>query len=93
MKLALAFVLLAFATTPTAAHSWYPIECCSGQDCHPIACDQLEEIDDGRIRDIGTGTIYRRDQIRPSQDGQCHVCTAGGFKRGAPICVFVQQGS
>lgn len=91
IRLALALSVLLAA--PAAAHDWYPLECCSGQDCHPIACDQLEEIDQGRIRDIGTGTIYSRDQIRPSLDGQCHVCTAGGFKRGAPICVFVQQGT
>ncbi len=24
------------ASTPAAAHDWYPMECCSGLDCAPV---------------------------------------------------------
>jgi hypothetical protein len=78
---------------PAAAHEWYPIECCSGMDCRPHPCDDLEDIGGGSVRDIASGSIYRRDQVRPSPNGQCHVCTAGGLTRGAPICAFVVHGT
>lgn len=86
----LALLLLA---SPAAAHDWYPIECCSTADCRPHPCDDLEEIGGGSVRDITSGSIYRRDQVRPSPNGQCHVCTAGGLQRGAPICAFTVTGS
>lgn len=91
----LALLLLA---GPASAHEMaagldYPLECCSGRDCRPVVCDQLEEIGAGRIRDIDSGTVYAREQVRPSPNGQCHLCTAGGHPKGAGICAFVVNGS
>lgn len=94
-KLIIAAMLLA---TPAWGHhapsGWvYPRECCSSLDCRPQACDLLEEIDGGRIRDTENGQTYSREMIRASGDNKCHVCTDGGLSNSRPICVFVQLGS
>jgi hypothetical protein len=94
-KIVIAALLFA---TPAWGHEavsgWaYPRECCSGLDCRPQACDMLEEIDGGRIRDIENGQTYSREMVRSSQDNKCHVCTDGGLSNSKPICVFLQLGS
>lgn len=72
-------------TTIASAHSWYPMQCCHDQDCHPVACDEISETKDGaewnRFK-------FRKDQIHPSQDSKCHVCIGHGEY---PYCIFMQQ--
>jgi hypothetical protein len=56
------------------AHDWYPAECCGGSDCQPVPCISLT------ITESETYMKYRGDffllkMVRPSPDGQCHVCT------------------
>jgi hypothetical protein len=89
-KLVIAALLF---STPAWGHDWYPRECCHSMDCRPQACDVLEEIDGGRIRDIENGQTYSREMVRSSQDNKCHVCTDGGLSNSKPICVFLQLGS
>ncbi len=72
---------------------WYPIECCSRQDCRPVACEDLEELPGGQVRDIQNGQTYTREMVRPSQDAKCHVCTHSGLPNSGPICVFTVNGS
>lgn len=85
LSIVAAFLLAAW---PAVAHDWYPPDCCSGTDCQPRPCHLLERLVDGGVRDTQTRARYRRDQVRPSEDGRCHVCTGGGFLFGPPICVF-----
>lgn len=72
----------------------YPPECCHGTahggDCHPVACEELDEKRDGTV---GWQTyIFKR--VRPSQDKNCHVCVwHEGEPYSVPQCVFIQQGS
>jgi hypothetical protein len=45
--------IMLFAATvasilPVQAHSWYPMECCSGQDCHEA--DMVTEMPDGSAK-------------------------------------------
>ena len=91
LSAALAACLL--AASPATAHDWYPEECCSASDCQPRPCDLLQQLTDGGIRDLETRARYRRDQVRPSKDGRCHICTGGGFLWGPPICVFTNLDS
>jgi len=42
-------LFLLLTATVSAAHSWYPFECCSGYDCHPIECHELTTLDDQRV--------------------------------------------
>ena len=68
------------------AHSWYAPECCGGQDCHPVPCDQLTEDKDGiHWKNI----IFYANHIYPTQDNQCHVCVHED--RG--YCVYIQPSS
>jgi len=91
-KLAVAVVIL--------VHSWYPQECCSGDehsgDCHPIACEEIIKVDSyGRTFAYKwRGWNFSGPMIRRSLDDQCHVCIhyfpAAG--RGVPQCIFLKRG-
>lgn len=73
------------------AHHWYPLECCSGQDCKPVDCLELKETGKGiKYKDI----TFTKDMIKPSQDLQCHVCLGEskditGQTNYTPRCVFI----
>lgn len=92
----LAFVVtgwlwLGSACTGAHAHSWYPLFCCSEQDCRPVPCDELAEGRDGRLIYLPTGNRFEPAQVQPSQDSSCHICV--GRYDGRSICAFTVQGS
>jgi hypothetical protein len=90
-----AFLMIA-GQLPVAAHSWYPIECCSAYDCMPA--DEIVTGSDGgrmvRVRDqripIPVGLAPRA-----SPDSRIHICfksTAGdldGAPSFLPLCLFL----
>jgi hypothetical protein len=85
------YIVAVIVLAPPAAalaHSWYPYECCSNRDCHPVACEALIDGPDGSLR-YGR-TVFLKQQIRPSQDGDCHVCIN---QYGNGLCAFILQGS
>ncbi len=74
MKLILFAAMVPFIG-PAQAHSWYPMECCGGQDCHET--DMVTEMPDGSARvQAGKDTMIvpRGFKRRPSQDAHYHVC-------------------
>ena len=89
-------VLAASLAQRTDAHSWYPIDCCSDNDCMPA--DAI--FADGRG---GKTIVVGQTQIpipagtkpRPSPDERVHVCFRAwsGDLQGLPtyslICLFV----
>jgi len=86
--LILVFAILWFVL-PARAHSFYPWECCSSQDCWPMGADaDAREPDpvatpaDWRLHD---GTVVPYAAARPSPDGRFHVCRQGGRRDGALI--------
>lgn len=92
---ALLILAVLAASVPADAHSWYPAICCSGSeeggDCHPVPCDSLNETRNGIE---WHGFRFKDDQVRPSQDKDCHVCV-GHYEsptgaRDVPHCVFIQ---
>jgi hypothetical protein len=85
---------LAAAAAPSLAlaHSWYPLECCSGQDCHPVPCETLRENRDGSLTYTPTSNDFEARKIRPSQDAHCHICTSSPDGRGYAYCAFTVQG-
>lgn len=88
-----ATVLFALAlAAPALAHDWYPPGCCHGTDvggdCHPVACEELSEQNDGAWK--WRGYTFSKDRVHPSQDKTCHVCV---FHEVAPMCVFIQMGT
>ena len=87
--------ILSLALAIWLAHSWYPESCCAGHDCNPVPCEDLSELNDGRVR--YRQLIFPKNKVWSSKDSQCHVCI---FRRSpkignteSPICVFVQQGT
>ncbi len=60
---------------PVDAHSWYPMECCAGKDCHET--DLVTEMPDGSAKvQVGNDIIIvpRSLKRRQSPDGHYHVC-------------------
>lgn len=86
--LRLVTLLLALGPVPAAAHDWYPVDCCSGHDCFPIADGAVEDLGDGRWRVRESGAILPAGKIRVSQDGRRHLCTRTGTLAGEPLCGF-----
>lgn len=71
------------------AHSWYPPKCCNEGDCHPVPCEEIEDLPGGAAQ---WGKYkFRSDQTYPSQDSQCHACISPQFD--TPYCIFTQQGA
>ena len=70
-----------------AGASWYPLACCGNIDCFPITCDQLVETVSGWLY-VPTGNLFKREQVQPSQDRQCHVCLGRGREHRS-ICAFI----
>lgn len=87
-----------------AAHSFYPWECCSDQDCWPMgdAADAREpepSVTPSGWR-LADGEIVAYAAARSSPDGRFHVCRKGGRADGAAIrppgkavCLWVPMGA
>ena len=78
-------------TQQAFAHSWYPVKCCSGQDCMQV--DSIEMLDDGdmlfRAGSISV-VVAAEFQRLPSPDNHTHVCVYRvGSGEYRPRCVFV----
>lgn len=74
MRIALV-AAIALWIIPAKAHSWYPPECCSGQDCHEA--DAVTELPDGSARvQVGNDTLVVPPSLkrRQSRDGHYHLC-------------------
>lgn len=69
------------------AHLWYPTDCCGGNECRPIPCDQLDQQLDGSVTYLGMK--FKGSMVRSSLDAQCHVCY--DKNRMWPYCVFMQN--
>ena len=75
----------------TLVHSWYPSNCCSGQDCFPVLCSSLKQILNGAIEYTTDWYqwIFSNSMIHISPNDQCHVC----IYQGNPRCVFLTPGA
>jgi len=71
------------------AHSWYPLECCSGNDCKPVACHLISQEERTNAHgyaielyvysEVGWKPFYiMAEKARPSPDDKCHVCIWNG---------------
>jgi hypothetical protein len=89
-------VLALLAATPVAAHSWYEAECCSAQDCEPLAPDQVRIEGDDYVLPGGHRVPINR--ARRSRDRDYHWCRTLGTPRtfiepqGKLQCFYAPQG-
>jgi len=68
--------------------SWYPRECCSDGDCHPVS--RIRAWSDGLLMTTEDGTtlfVSASNSRRPSRDSRWHVCF-GAHENPAVLCVF-----
>ena len=65
------------------AHSWYPIECCSGNDCDVV-------LNMGKAPNVmvttkhGTALLTEETKRHESKDEKVHACIRGGKL----VCIF-----
>jgi len=84
------FLLLSFSSD-TRAHSWYPRECCSGQDCAQVdTVTWLGTRDDRSAHMVvtskaGTVAVPHDFPVRLSRDERMHVCIRDVWL----ICLFL----
>jgi len=69
------FIVLMVWFAPANAHSWYPKECCSGQDCAEVT-DKIEHPDGSMTVTTkhGTAKIPKGFKKMPSSDNKDHAC-------------------
>lgn len=80
--------LALLAQARASAHSWYPIECCSGFDCRPVAQTMVRLTATGWFV-VETGETIPFSRARLSPDGRFHRCSPGGRPHARTICLFV----
>lgn len=83
----LSLIVLIISTTAVLGHSWYPSDCCSGQDCFPVPCSQL--IENGEGNWLWDNLVFLKEKVKPSLDNLCHVC----ISNNVPRCAFIVQGT
>lgn len=73
---------------PAQAHSWYPWECCAGNDCAEVSPLAVKETQAGYVFTIVPGhhpmwpaskaepltILVRHNKLKPSPDGLWHIC-------------------
>lgn len=72
------------------AHSWYPYECCSDNDCDLVTEAVFNP--DGSIlvtTKHGTMLFPPKFPIKGSPDGKMHAC----FTKDKPLCLFDGAGT
>jgi len=81
------------------AHSWYPLDCCSGEDCAPVESMAWVVPASGgaaqlMVRSkVGTAIVPAGFPVRESQDDHMHVCMQfDPFGAMEVICLFMPQG-
>ena len=97
VKYILSVIFYMFLSYSAIGHEWYSANCCSDQDCFPVACEDILEKEDGSY--LYNKIPFNKSMAFPSQDSKCHVCI-GNYnlylqKQGIaiPRCIYLQQSS
>jgi hypothetical protein len=66
------------------AHSWYPHECCSENDCKPVPCDEIMPQKDGSY--LFRGMTFEKEKVKipPAGITGCHAC----WLPGRTYCIY-----
>jgi hypothetical protein len=86
-----ALAALALGSSPTPAHDWYPLSCCSGRDCHVLAEEKGETVtESAQGWKLWDGRIIARGIVQQSPDGRFHLCETPTKRI---LCFFAPPGS
>ena len=79
---------LGLTSNRAKAHSWYPSECCGGNDCAPAL--EARVVPEGLIvRTIhGVVMIPASYEYRQSKDGRIHACMQKENGEAKLLCAF-----
>ena len=84
---AIMVMLMLLGLTHAMAHEDYNTACCGGKDCHPVACEEIEN--KGLLWGWHGYTIEKWRAV-PSSDGGCHVCVH--MESHNMICIYLGGG-
>jgi hypothetical protein len=79
---------------PVAAHSWYPVSCCSDQDCEMVPAGAIRQESKGyRIEYVSStfgpiNEVVPASQARSSEDANFHACWRKANVSPRIICFF-----
>ena len=82
-------LLLWLLGKPVEAHEWYAKQCCGGNDCRPVPCEELVELGNGDWKwQVYT---FKREQVHSSHDSKCHICIHPTGIGKMPLCAYIQM--
>lgn len=85
--------VFALSASPAAAHSWYPMKCCSQQDCQPIDESEVSMTPRGwKVEATGEVIQFGDRREHYSPDGEFHRCSRAFINsdnEDRTICLFV----
>src|SRR6478736_4986936 len=94
MLRAVTAIAISIAATAAAAHSFYDVECCGGEDCAPAAPGEVKPVPGGWVV-THSGEFISNRQTRPSPDGRVHRCYPRYDEMDLPDpptrCLYVPQ--
>jgi hypothetical protein len=75
-----------------AAHSWYPVWCCSERDCRELSEEKGETVSEAQDGwHLWDGRLVGRGIAKPSPDKKFHICEEPTTR--AIICFFAPPGA
>lgn len=93
--LALAMLCIGAVIAPALSHEWYPVVCCSDEDCFEVGPADVTATAEGwRIESSGEIVPFddRRVRQTPPEAGQTfHVCHLGADITARALCLFVPE--
>jgi hypothetical protein len=102
-NLMVALLLLIMITTNALAHSWYDVDCCSGNDCSPITWMEQKGSVITFKTELFKDEVFKVDMaklpshhIRPSKDAKMHACVIHtlSYAEGYYVrCLYVGGGA
>jgi hypothetical protein len=72
-------------------HWLYDSKCCADKDCHPVPCEEIQDIATGWIwRPLGhAAVLFKKNALKVSPDGNCHVCHLGYGPGENGLCTYL----
>lgn len=86
-----AFVACLLSDSSGEAHDWYPLWCCSEQDCHELLDERGETVLEVPYGfKLWDGRLIKRETAQLSPDAKFHLCER---KDKSIICFFAPPGA
>jgi hypothetical protein len=91
-----ALILLLAQVDHYAPDHWYEYDCCGHQDCFPAPKGAIMSVPDGYLVRYGSIHEVRKfsdTSVRPSKDGDNHLCIGTGSQGLFLRCIYIGVGA